>query len=96
LRETFRSWATLATAVRALASDVPLARDGVPAADALARIGAVGLAALDRLAGTIVPAPEWRDSARAVLDSAARPQGLLRLAVVDMVRWLVELAPIKP
>jgi hexosaminidase len=96
LRETFRSWATLATAVRAAASDVPLARDGVPAADALARIGAVGLVALDRLAGTIAPPPEWRDSARAVLDAAARPQGLLRLAVVDVVRWLVELEPIKP
>jgi hexosaminidase len=96
LRDTFRSWATLATAVRAAASEVPLAQDGVPAADALARIGAVGLAAMDRAGGTIAPTPAWRDSARAVLDSAAKPQGLLRLAVVDMVRWLVEVEPVKP
>jgi hypothetical protein len=76
------------------ANPLPLAQDGVPAADALARIGVVGLAAMDRLGGTIVPTQAWRDSARAALDSAAQPQGLLRLAVVDMVRWLVEM--VKP
>jgi hexosaminidase len=96
LRQTFQSWGTLATAVRGAAPRVSLAQDGVPAADALARIGTVGLAAMDRLGGTIVPTLAWRDSARAALDSAAKPQGLLRLAVVDMVRWLVEMAPVKP
>jgi hypothetical protein len=30
-----------------------------------------------------------------VLDSATGPQGLLRLTVVDAVRWLVEDAPVK-
>lgn len=96
LRETFQSWGSLATAVRAAATRAPLAQDGVPAADALARIGQVGLAAMDRIGGTIALTPAWRDSARAALDSAAKPQGLLRLAVVDMVRWLVEVAPITP
>jgi hexosaminidase len=96
LRQTFRFWVTLTTAVRAAAARVPLAQDGVPAADALARIGAVGLTAMDRLDGMIAPTRAWQDSARAALDSAAKPHGLLRLAVVDMVRWLVEVAPIKP
>lgn len=96
VREAFQSWGTLAAAVRTAAQRVPVAQDGVPAAAALARIGAVGLAAMDRLGGKIAPTVAWRDSARATLDSAAKPQGLLRLVVVDMVRWLVEVAPINP
>jgi hexosaminidase len=95
LRQTFAAWQALAPAVHAVAVRTPLARDGVPAADALARVAGVGTAALDRMAGTVVTTRAWQDSARAVLDSATGPQGLLRLTVVDAVRWLVEDAPVK-
>jgi hexosaminidase len=95
LRQTFAAWQALAPAVHAVAVRKPLARDGVPAADALAKVAAVGTAALDRFGGSVVPTRAWQDSARAVLDSATGPQGLLRLAVVDAVRWLVEVAPVK-
>ncbi|MGE5144342.1 MAG: beta-N-acetylhexosaminidase [Acidobacteriota bacterium] len=96
LRQTFAAWQALAPAVHAVAVRKPLARDGVPAVDALAQVAGVGTAALDRLNGTVVPTRAWQDSARAVLDSATGPQGLLRLTVVDAVRWLVEVAPVKP
>jgi hypothetical protein len=96
LRQTFAAWQVLAPAVHAVAVRTPLARDGVPAVDALARVAGVGTAALDRLNGSVVATRDWQDSARAVLDSAAGPQGLLRLTVVDAVRWLVEVAPVKP
>lgn len=96
LRQTFATWLALAPAVHAVAVRKPLARDGVPAVDALAKVAGVGTAALDRLNGTVVPTRAWQDSARAVLDSATGPQGLLRLTVVDAVRWLVEVAPVKP
>jgi hexosaminidase len=96
LRQTFATWQALAPAVHAVAVRKPLARDGVPAVDALAKVAGVGTAALDRLNGTVVPTRAWQDSARAVLDSATGPQGLLRLTVVDAVRWLVEVAPVKP
>jgi hexosaminidase len=95
LRQTFAAWQALAPAVHAVAVRKPLARDGVPAADALAKVAGVGSAALDRMAGTVVATRAWQDSARAVLDSATGPQGLLRLTVVDAVRWLVEDAPVK-
>jgi hexosaminidase len=95
LRQAFAAWQALAPAVHAVAVRKPLARDGVPAADALAKVAAVGTAALDRFGGSVVPTKAWQDSARAVLDSATGPQGLLRLAVVDAVRWLVEVAPVK-
>ena len=96
LRQEFAAWQELAPAVHAVAVRKPLARDGVPAVDALARVASVGTAALDRLAGTVPATRAWQDSARAVLDSATGPQGLLRLTVVDAVRWLVEVAPVKP
>jgi hypothetical protein len=54
------------------------------------------MAALDRLSGTVTATQAWQDSARVVLDGATGPQGLIRLVVVDAVRWLVEVAPVGP
>jgi hypothetical protein len=53
---------------------------------------------MDRLhgGGGIATTRAWQDSARAVLDSAAQPKGLLRVAVVDAARWLVEVEPVRP
>ena len=93
LRAMFTAWRALPAAVHAVAVRAPLARDGVPAADALGRVAQVGLAALNRMHGDTAATPAWRDSARVALDSAAVPQGLLRLAVLDAVRRLVEAAP---
>jgi hexosaminidase len=96
LHEMFQIWRALTPRVHAVAAQKPTARDGVPAADALARVGTVGLAALDRFGRSIVPTKSWQDSARAALDSSTGPQDLLRLVVVDAARWLVEVAPVRP
>jgi hexosaminidase len=96
LRNALVAWRALPAAVHAAAVRAPLAADGVPAADALGRVAEVGLAALDRVQGRIPATAEWQDSARAALDSATGPQGLLRLVVVDAARWLVEVAPVRP
>ena len=90
LRATFTAWRALVPEVHAAAVGAPLARDGVPAVEALGRVADVGLAALDRVQGRTPATVGWQDSARAVLDSASGPQGLLRLVVVDAVRRLVE------
>jgi hypothetical protein len=96
LRWTFEGWRAVAPAIQAAAGRVPLAGEGLPAATALARVAEVGLAAMDRLHGGIATTRAWQDSARAVLDSAGQPKGLLRLAVVDAARWLVEVEPVRP
>jgi hexosaminidase len=95
LRAEFQQWRALAPAVHAAAVRAPLAGDAVPAAEALGRVADIGLAALDRVQGRTPATAAWQDSARAVLDSATGPQGLLRLVVVDAVRWLVEVAPVR-
>ncbi len=93
LRQNFERWRDMASAVHAAATRQPLAQDGVAASDALARVGEYGLAALDRLGAppAVAPTRAWQDSARGALAAAAAPQpGLLRLVVVDAVKWLVE------
>jgi hexosaminidase len=94
LRQDFVRWRALAPAIREIATRKSAVQEAVPAADALARVGRVGLAALDRLNGSVPATRAWQVSARAALDSSTGPQGLLRLVVVDAVRWLVEVAPV--
>lgn len=94
LRQEFTRWRALRLAVQEAAVRSPFAREGLPVAGALSRAGAVGLAALDRLGGAVPATQTWQDSARVVLDGTTGPQGLLRLVVVDAVRWLVEVAPV--
>jgi len=96
LRREFIRWRALSLAVQEAAVREPFAREGRPAADALARTGAVGLAALDRLSGAVPTTQAWQDSARVALDGATGPQGLIRLVVVDAARWLVEVTPLRP
>jgi hexosaminidase len=92
LRSMFTAWTPLAAQITALADSLPLARDGVPASQALARLATVGLETLDRL-GRGSASGDWKASALASLDSLSRPQGLLRLAGVDAVRKLVDAVP---
>lgn len=88
LTAAFASWQPLPAAVAALADSVPLAADGLPAARALAELGALGKEALDRrTAGTVDSA--WAAATLARLDTLEAPQGLLRLATIDAVRVLV-------
>jgi hypothetical protein len=96
LRREFTRWRALSLAVQEAAVREPFAREGRPAAAALARAGAVGMAALDRLSGAVPATRAWQDSARVVLDGATGPQGLIRLVVVDAARWLVEVTPVRP
>jgi uncharacterized protein YjeT (DUF2065 family) len=89
LGKTFAAWRTLAEAVTALADTLPIARDGVAAAQALSQLGDLGLQTLAYLGTGGAPAG-WKSQAAARLEELARPQGLLRLAGVDAVRTLIQ------
>jgi hexosaminidase len=92
LRATFERWAALPGAVGALTDSIPLAREGTPAARALAGLGAIGVRTLDYLEKGGATAA-WRDSAVANLDSLALPQGMLRIVGIEAVRLLIESLP---
>ena len=89
LTEAFSSWNALAPAVDSLGLEAPLARDALPAALALGRLGVIGTDALAQLDRGPTP-PDWARARLAALDSLERPQGLLRLSVVPAVRALVQ------
>lgn len=92
LRRMFEGWKPLAAHIAALSDTIPLARDGIPAALALGRLGEIGTTGLDHLDSGAAP-QGWKDSTRVALEELAKPQGLLRLAGVEAVRALVEAVP---
>jgi len=89
LDSAFVTWGTLAPALESLGAEVPLLRDAVPAARALARVGAIGQEALRQLERGPAPA-DWIKARLAELDALAKPQGLLRVSVIPAVRQLVD------
>lgn len=67
----------------------PLAAEAVPAGRALARTAAIGLEALEHLAGNAAPPPGWSELRLAELSRYEGPQNLLRVTIVQPVRRLV-------
>jgi hexosaminidase len=92
LRGIFAGWRPLAAEVSALGDTLPLARDGITAAEALGQLGDLGGNALTYLTDGGTPSG-WKASAFATLDELAKPKGLLRLAGVDAVRMLLDALP---
>jgi hexosaminidase len=89
LARWFAEWLDLAPRVHEVANRSPLAGGAIPAADALASVGAIGLEALEARKSGVPPSRAWTDSARATLAAADKPQGTLHLVVVPAVRNLL-------
>ncbi|HEV2290307.1 MAG TPA: family 20 glycosylhydrolase [Gemmatimonadales bacterium] len=96
LDRKFAELRELPAGVRAAARNAPLAAEGIPAADMVAAVGAVGLAADSFLARGATMPVATRDSALSTLRDAGKPYGMLRLTIVDAVQALVEAAGGKP
>ncbi|HEV2643792.1 MAG TPA: family 20 glycosylhydrolase, partial [Candidatus Elarobacter sp.] len=89
LRALFTSWQALAPRVHDAAARAPIAQGALRAADALANVGTIGLAAIDaRERGTTVP-ESWTTPALATLKGADQPQGMLHLIAIPAVRLLL-------
>jgi hexosaminidase len=92
LRVAFAQWQQFEPAIEAAAGRSPLVADGLPAAKALGDLGKLGQEALERLLRRQPTDSAWAAGARAQLEAARQPQGLLRVVVVDAVGVLVEAA----
>ncbi|MDH4132200.1 MAG: beta-N-acetylhexosaminidase [Gemmatimonadota bacterium] len=92
LGRIFRGWKALEPRIVRLADSVPLAADGLEAARGLARLGSLGLEALDYFERGSATA-QWKETARARLTDLAKPHGLLRLAGAEAVTVLVDAVP---
>ena len=89
LAEWFSDWRDLAPRVHDAGNRSPLAQGAIPAADALARVGTIGLATLEARKSGMPLSQAWTDSAKVILTAADKPQGLLHLVVVPAVRRLL-------
>ena len=76
-------------AIAALADRAPVFHDARGAASDLAELGAAGEQAIGFLADGTSPSMEWTQQQTSLLDRAAKPKELLRVAVLDAVRKLV-------
>jgi hexosaminidase len=90
LMHWFSEWRDLAPRVHDVANRSPLAQAALPAADALANVGAIGLAALEARKSGMPLSKAWTDSAIVTLTAADKPQGLLHLVVVPAIRQLLQ------
>ncbi len=89
LAAEFKRWRGLPAALAALAEQAPRVHDADDAATDLATLGETGEQVLTYLSQGVSPPQEWLDAKRALLDQAAKPKGLLRLAVVDAMKPLI-------
>lgn len=89
LVEEFREWQAMKSAIATLADRSPVFRDAEGAAADLADLGAAGEEAVLFLANGTSPSAEWTQRQTALLEHAAQPKGLLRVAVLDAVRQLI-------
>ncbi len=92
LASEFKNWRELPTRIAPLAEHAPQIHDADGLCADLAALGATGEEALSYLTDGTAPPPEWLEARRALLDQAAKPKGLLRLAVIDAMRTLVAAA----
>ena len=67
-----------------------------PASEALRRLGAIGLQALDYLDRNERPPEAWLVQQRALLEPLKKPQGELRLAIVPSIEKLIAATVLQP
>lgn len=92
LRDAFQRWRALPAELALLAEHAPLVHNADAVGADLAALGVAGEEALSYLAQGAAPPPEWSEARRALLDQAARPKSLLRVAVVEALRALITAA----
>ncbi len=92
LRHWFAHWKANDRALEPILENSFLLQEAIPLSKDLAAIGAVGLEALDYLAGHRKPEQSWTARQRAFLEGAAKPRAELLLMIVGPVRKLVEAA----
>jgi hexosaminidase len=92
LRHWFAHWKANDAALEPILKDSFLLQEAIPLSKDLAAVGAVGLEALDYLAGGRKPEESWIARQRGFLEGAAKPRAEMLLMIVGPVRKLVEAA----
>ena len=95
LIQEFKRWREMKQTILTLADHAAVFRDAAATAGELAELGVAGDAAVSFLVNGTSPSQEWRQQQDSLLERAAKPIGLLRIAVLDSMRQLIN-AAVKP
>jgi hexosaminidase len=89
LWRAFSEWRDLRTQFAVIADQSPILKEAEPLARDLAEVGQAGLEALSYLSAGVAPPLDWKDAKLALLDQAAKPKALVRLAMIPALRPLI-------
>jgi len=92
IRTWLTRWRDNAAQLRPTLENSPLLKEDMPVSEDLSRLGAIGLEALDDLDRGQRPPEAWLAEQRTFLETLAKPQFELRLAIVPSIRKLLDLA----
>jgi hexosaminidase len=92
LIQTFAAWRLASPAVLQTVDSHPQLQEVAPRAAELDGLGQLGQMALNYLQTGNAPSQEWMVDSMRKLDEAAKPKGLVRYAVADSLRKLVQAA----
>lgn len=92
LLQQFDEWKHMKSAVTALGDRAPIFRDAEATASDLESLAIAGEEALSYLSNGTSPSAAWADQQEALLTQAGQPKGLVRIAVLEAMRKLIEAA----
>jgi hexosaminidase len=92
LRAKLTRWHDLHPAIYVAADRSPIARDAEPVARDLSELSAAGLEALDYLASSAAPPPEWRAERLALIERVSREKSEVEFPILTALRQLVNAA----
>jgi hexosaminidase len=92
LLQQFEQWKQMKSAVDTLAGRAPLFCDAQATALDLQNLAIAGEEAVGYLSNVTPPSTTWVEQQKMLLDRAAQPKGLLRIAVLDAMTKLIESA----
>jgi hexosaminidase len=93
----FKEWQTMRSEISELVENAPVFRDAEGAAGDIADLGVAGESAIGFLIHQTPPPAPWKKQQTSLLERAAQPKGLLRIAVLDAIHRLIDAAEaVKP
>ena len=92
LKQMFATWRSTAPIVGQIIESHPQLQEAAPRAAELEGLGQLGQEALNYLQTGTSPSPQWVTDSTKKLDEAGKPKGLVRYAVADSLRKLVQAA----
>ncbi|HSS97117.1 MAG TPA: family 20 glycosylhydrolase, partial [Terriglobales bacterium] len=92
LLQQFDKWKRMKSEITTLAGHAPMFRDAEATASDLEKLAIAGEEAISYMSHGTSPSADWVERQKTLLNQAAQPKGLLRIAVLDPMQKLLNAA----